>query len=103
MIVLSVLIPVKDECDNVGPLHRQLCDALNPTRIEYEIVFVDDGSCDGTFAAIQQLAAADRRVKVVRLRRNYGQTAALQAGIDHSQGEIVVMMDGDLQNDPRDI
>ena len=103
MTVLSVLIPVKDERENVATLHRQLRDALDPMRIEYEILFVDDGSGDGTHAALQQLAAADRRVKVVRLRRNYGQTAALQAGIDHSQGEIVVTMDGDLQNDPRDI
>src|SRR5262249_46338906 len=103
MTVLSVLIPVKDERENVAPLHRQLCDVLDPMMLEYEIVFVDDGSRDGTFDALQQLATADRRVKIVRLRRNYGQTAALRAAIDHSRGEIVVTMDGDLQNDPRDI
>jgi glycosyltransferase involved in cell wall biosynthesis len=69
----------------------------------YELVFVDDGSADGSFALLQALAAADPHVKVVQLRRNFGQTAALQAGIDWSQGEVLVTMDGDLQNDPADI
>src|SRR5207302_9034479 len=69
----------------------------------YEIVFVDDGSTDDTFVVLKLAAASDRRVKVIRLRRNFGQTAALQAGIDHSNGDILVTMDGDLQNDPADI
>jgi glycosyltransferase involved in cell wall biosynthesis len=77
--------------------------ALDPLHFEYEIVFVDDGSADGSFAALKELAAGDLRVKVVQLRRNFGQTAALQAGIDWSSGDILITMDGDLQNDPADI
>jgi glycosyltransferase involved in cell wall biosynthesis len=101
--MLSVLIPVKDEQDNLRPLHRRLCEALEPLRSPYEIVFVDDGSRDLTYRILMELAAADERVKVVRLRRNFGQTAALQAAIDHSRGDVLVTMDGDLQNDPADI
>src|SRR5438270_4028441 len=103
MTVVSVLIPIKDERDNLLPLHRQLGEALQPLLADYEIVFVDDGSRDGSFARLQELAAIDSRVKVIRLRRNFGQTAALQAAIDHSEGDVLVTMDGDLQNDPRDI
>jgi glycosyltransferase involved in cell wall biosynthesis len=100
---LSVIIPIKDERDNLKPLYQQLRQALDPLDSDYEVVFVDDGSADGSFAALKELATADARVKVVQLRRNFGQTAALQAGIDWSSGEILVTMDGDLQNDPADI
>jgi glycosyltransferase involved in cell wall biosynthesis len=103
MTMLSVLIPIKDERDNVGPLHEQLTAVLGPTGWDYEIVFVDDGSADDSFQLLEDLAARDDRVKVVRLRRNYGQTAALLAGIDWSRGSVIVTMDGDLQNDPADI
>jgi glycosyltransferase involved in cell wall biosynthesis len=103
MTALSVVIPIKDERDNLGPLHQRLGAALDPLGIDYEILFVDDGSIDGSFAVLESLAARDRRVKVVRLRRNFGQTAALQAGINHASGEVLVTMDGDLQNDPADI
>jgi glycosyltransferase involved in cell wall biosynthesis len=103
MTMLSVLIPIKDERDNVGPLHEQLTAVLRPTGWDYEIVFVDDGSADDSFQLLDDLAVRDDRVKVVRLRRNYGQTAALLAGIDWSRGSIIVTMDGDLQNDPADI
>jgi len=92
-----------NERDNVGPLHERLRAALDPAGLSYEMVFVDDGSADDTFDRLARLAAGDRRVKVVRLRRNFGQTAALQAGIDHSIGDVLVTMDGDLQNDPADI
>ena len=74
--------------------------AIEPLGITYEIVFVDDGSIDDSFAVLEELAAQDAHVKIVRLRRNFGQTAALQAGIDWSSGAILVTMDGDLQNDP---
>ncbi len=94
---------MKDERDNVGTLLERLAAALAPTRLDYELVFVDDGSSDDTFELLDAAAARDPRVKVVRLRRNYGQTAALQAGIDWSRGDILVTMDGDLQNDPEDI
>jgi len=100
---LSVVIPIKDERDNLKPLHERLSAALDPLGIDYEVVFVDDGSGDDSFAVLEQLAAADPHVKAVRLRRNFGQTAALQAGIDYSSGETLVTLDGDLQNDPADI
>src|SRR5439155_3907154 len=85
------------------PLLEQLEQALDPLGLSYEVIVVDDGSVDGSFPVLEQLAAGDRRVKVVRLRRNFGQTAALQAGIDWSSGDILVTLDGDLQNDPADI
>src|SRR5262249_48235701 len=103
MTSLSVVIPVKDERDNLRPLHERLRRALDPLGLEYEVVFVDDGSTDGGYAVLEGLAAADARVKVVALRRNYGQTPALQAGIDFSTGAVIVTLDGDLQNDPADI
>src|SRR5437762_14383280 len=101
MTALSVIVPVKDERDNLGPLHERLAAAL--PGVDYELVFVDDGSADDSFRLLDALAARDARVKVVSLRRNYGQTAALLAGIDHSRGDVIVTMDGDLQNDPADI
>jgi glycosyltransferase involved in cell wall biosynthesis len=100
---LSVVIPIKDERENLRPLHERLRQALDPLGLSYEVLFVDDGSIDGSFAVLEALAAADPRVKVIRLRRNFGQSAALQAGIDWSTGEIIVTLDGDLQNDPADI
>src|SRR5438105_13268306 len=103
MTMLSVLIPIKDERDNVGPLHERLTAVLAPTGWDYELVFVDDGSADDSFCLLDDIAARDDRVKVVRLRRNVGQTPALRAGIDWSRGDVLVTMDGDLQNDPADI
>jgi glycosyltransferase involved in cell wall biosynthesis len=100
---LSVIIPIKDEQDNLGPLHERLRQALDPAGLDYEVVIVDDGSSDGSYPVLNQIAAADPRFKVVQLRRNFGQTAALRAGIDWSSGDIIVTMDGDLQNDPADI
>jgi glycosyltransferase involved in cell wall biosynthesis len=100
---LSVVIPIKDEQENLGPLHERLRQALEPLGLSYEILFVDDGSTDGSFAALEGLARRDTHVKVVRLRRNFGQSAALQAGTDWSRGDVLVTMDGDLQNDPADI
>jgi glycosyltransferase involved in cell wall biosynthesis len=100
---LSIVIPIKDERDNLSRLYERLNAALEHTGLSYEAIFVDDGSGDGSFAVLEELAAADARVKVVRLRRNFGQTAALQAGIDWSKGDVLVTMDGDLQNDPADI
>ena len=100
---LSVVIPIKDERANLEPLHEQLRQALDPLPLSYEVIFVDDGSSDGSFEVLERLAARDRNVKVVQLRRNYGQTPALRAGIDCASGETIVTMDGDLQNDPADI
>src|SRR5437868_1773873 len=103
MVRLSVVIPIKDERDNLRPLHDALRRSLDPLGFTYEVILVDDGSTDGSFAVLEELAAEDPRLKVVRLRRNFGQTAALQAGIDWSSGQILVTLDGDLQNDPADI
>jgi glycosyltransferase involved in cell wall biosynthesis len=109
MTTLSVVIPIKDERDNLQPLVDRLRGALDPLcgangRLHsYEMLFIDDGSGDDSFAVLERLAVADRRIKVVRLRRNFGQTPALRAGIDWSTGDVLVTMDGDLQNDPADI
>ena len=102
MPALSVVVPVKDERDNVAPLAARVREALADGP-SWEIVFVDDGSSDGTFDELAAAAAADSRVKVVRLRRNFGQSAAMQAGLDAASGDVVITMDGDLQNDPADI
>ena len=104
MPLLSVVVPVKDERENVRPLFERVRDALDGARCgPWELVFVDDGSTDGTFAQLDALATADDRVKVVRLRRNFGQSAATQAGLDAARGDVIVTIDGDLQNDPADI
>ena len=103
-MLLSVVVPVKDERENARPLFERVRDALDGARVgPWELVFVDDGSTDGTFTELAALAAADDRVKVVRLRRNFGQSAATQAGLDAARGDIIVTIDGDLQNDPADI
>lgn len=100
---LSIVIPVKDERENLPRLHDQVTAAVRPLGLDYEIVLVDDGSLDGSFQVMEEIAGRDPRWKVVRLRRNFGQSAAMQAGIDWSTGDILVTMDGDLQNDPADI
>ncbi len=100
---LSVVIPVFNEVDNVRDLHRELTAALDPLGRPYEILLVDDGSTDGTLAALLAIERDDPRVRVLRLRRNFGQTAAFSAGFDHARGDVIVTSDGDLQNDPRDI
>ena len=102
MQLLSIVVPVKDERENVRPLVERVRDALLGFG-PWELVFVDDGSTDGTFAELEAAAVADARVKVVRLRRNFGQSAATQAGLDAATGDVIVTMDGDLQNDPADI
>ena len=100
---ISVVIPVYNEAENVPDLHRELTTALERLARPYEIIVVDDGSQDGTLQALQRLEAQDEHLRVLRLRRNFGQTAAFSAGFDHAQGEIVITSDGDLQNDPADI
>jgi glycosyltransferase involved in cell wall biosynthesis len=100
---ISVVVPLYDEVENVADLHRELTLALEGMGRPYEILLVDDGSRDGTLDKLLELEARDRRVRVLRLRRNFGQTAAFSAGFDHARGAIVVTSDGDLQNDPADI
>jgi glycosyltransferase involved in cell wall biosynthesis len=100
---LSVVVPLYNEEESVVLLHRAVSQALAPLGLEYELVLVDDGSRDSTFARAAALVRADPRLRVVRLRRNFGQTAAMAAGIRHARGRVIVTMDGDLQNDPADI
>lgn len=100
---LSIIIPLYDEEDNVSLVYAAIVDSMRATPFSFEIVFVDDGSGDATFARAADIAASDDRVRVIKFRRNYGQTAAISAGIRAARGGIVVTMDGDLQNDPGDI
>ena len=100
---LSVVIPLLDEAQNVEALCRELIETLEGWGRTFEVVFVDDGSTDGTFDILSRLHAADRRLRVIRLRRNFGQTAAFAAGFARVRGRLIVTADGDLQNDLRDI
>jgi glycosyltransferase involved in cell wall biosynthesis len=100
---LSIVIPVYNEEENVEPLIREINGVLATLGKSCEIVAVDDGSKDGTFSALSRLHCIEPSLRVVRLRRNFGQTAALAAGLAYAQGEIIVLMDGDGQNDPADI
>jgi glycosyltransferase involved in cell wall biosynthesis len=100
---LSVILPVLNERDNLEPLHERLTEALEPMGRDYEVVYVDDGSTDGSWDVLKKLAEADARVRLVRLRKNFGQTSALAAGFAHARHPILVTLDADLQNDPKDI
>jgi glycosyltransferase involved in cell wall biosynthesis len=100
---MSVVVLVFNEAESIAPLHEELMGVLEAMDMQYEVVYVDDGSRDGSTELLSQLALHDPRVRVVSFRRNFGQTAAVQAGIDNARGEILVFMDGDLQNDPHDI
>jgi len=100
---ISVVVPLYNEAENLDDLHREMSAALESMGREFELVLVDDGSTDGTRERLLALEEADPRVRVVLLRRNFGQTAAFSAGFDRAEGEIVVTSDGDLQNDPADI
>jgi glycosyltransferase involved in cell wall biosynthesis len=100
---LSVVIPIFNEEASVGPLHERLHEELEKLGRTYEVLYVDDGSTDGSPAALRRLVEEYPGVRVIRFRRNFGQTAALQAGIELSRGEVLVFLDGDLQNDPADI
>ncbi|MGO8732012.1 MAG: glycosyltransferase family 2 protein [Terriglobia bacterium] len=101
--IVSVVVPLYNEQENVRPLYARLTDVLNRLRQPYELIFVDDGSRDQTAEILDEICAKDDRVCIVRLRRNFGQAPALQAGFDIAQGDIIISMDGDLQHDPEDI
>ena len=102
-MTLSVVIPLYNEEENVRLLHESLKKALDNLNEEYEILFVDDGSTDKTLSILEEIESKDDKVTILSLRRNFGQTAAFAAGFDFSRGDVVVTMDGDLQNDPADI
>ena len=100
---LSVIIPVYNEEESIPLLHERLKKVLREQNFSYEVIYVDDGSIDQTHARLLNIAMQDPQVRVIQLRRNFGQTAAISAGVDASTGEVLVLMDGDLQNDPIDI
>jgi glycosyltransferase involved in cell wall biosynthesis len=100
---LSLFLPVLDEEENLRPMHAKIQEALKDLGRTAEVIYVDDGSTDSSLKILKEIAAADDRVRVISLRRNYGQTAAMSAGIDAAKGEILIPMDADLQNDPKDI
>ena len=101
--MISVVIPIYNEEDNIPLLHAKLAAELPGLGREFEVILVNDGSTDASEARLADVARADARFKVINLRKNFGQTAAMMAGIDHARGDIIVPMDGDLQNDPADI
>jgi glycosyltransferase involved in cell wall biosynthesis len=100
---LSVIVPFYNEEDSIGKMYKAIIDGVAPLGVTFEMVFVDDGSRDKTLEIATGLARSDPRVRVVKFRRNYGQTPAMAAGIEHARGNVLVTMDGDLQNDPGDI
>jgi dolichol-phosphate mannosyltransferase len=100
---LSIVIPAYNEEENVPLLHEAITKVIDPAQIDTEIIFVDDGSKDGTWAAIEKRAALDSRVRGLKLRKNCGETAACDAGLRNARGKYVMTMDADLQNDPQDI
>ncbi|MCD4738674.1 MAG: glycosyltransferase family 2 protein, partial [Anaerolineae bacterium] len=102
-VEISAVIPVYNEAENLTALYEELTAVLSTLTARYELIFVDDGSRDGSYGVLQELHVADKRVKVVRFRRNFGQTAAFAAGFDFAQGELIVTLDADGQNDPADI
>ena len=102
-IDISVVIPVYCEEDNIKELYMKLRSVLTSITESYEIIFVDDGSTDNSFNILKEINTEDKKVKVIKLRRNFGQSAALSAGFDYSQGDLIITMDGDLQNDADDI
>jgi glycosyltransferase involved in cell wall biosynthesis len=101
--MISVTVPVFNEVESIVLLHERVSPVLRSLGRPWELIFVNDGSTDGTAAVLDKVAAGDPNVKVIHLRRNFGQTAAMMAGIDFARGDIIIPMDGDLQNDPKDI
>jgi len=100
---LSVVVPVYNEEENVVRLHQKLHEALQSLDLSYEILYVDDGSRDGSFPLLAEIAQGNEQVKLIRFRRNFGQTAAMAAGMQYASGEVIIPLDADLQNDPADI
>lgn len=102
-MTLSIVVPLYNEEENIPTLYEKLKENLDPLEKEYEILFVDDGSTDRTLSILEEIQSKDKRVIILSLRRNFGQTAAFAAGFDFARGDVIVTMDGDLQNDPADI
>src|SRR4051794_16976672 len=103
MIELSVVIPIKNEAASLDELYREITQALEAWGRSYEVLVIDDGSTDDSFDILSRLQSADPRWRIIRFRRNFGQTAGFSAGFAHARGRLIATSDGDLQNDPRDI
>jgi glycosyltransferase involved in cell wall biosynthesis len=103
VVELSLIVPVRNEAASLPELHREVSEVLGAWGRPYELILIDDGSTDESFEVMARLQAGDPRVRVIRLRRNFGQTAAFAAGFDYARGRLIATSDGDLQNDPRDI
>ena len=102
-VAVSIIVPAHNEEESLPHLHQQITTAMAPLGVQWQVVYVDDGSSDRTFQILEAIAQRDPHATVVQLRRNFGQTAAIAAGIDHSSGEVIILVDADLQNDPADI
>ncbi len=102
-IDVSLVVPLYNEEESVRPLYDSINQVMDALDRSYEIILVDDGSMDTTFERAKTIHEKDAHLRVIKFRRNYGQTPAMQAGFDHAKGKIIISMDGDLQNDPRDI
>ena len=102
-MLVSVIVPLYNEAENVDELYRTLKSVMDEYGKDYELLFVDDGSTDKTVALLEPFEKNDQRVRILRFRRNFGKAAAWAAGFDHAQGDVIVTIDGDLQNDPKDI
>lgn len=100
---LSIVVPVYNEERNIIPLYEELIDVLNPLGKDYEIIFIDDGSVDSTFQVLKEIKDADERLKIVKLRKNFGKSVALNLAFRNAKGNTVITMDGDLQDDPKEI
>jgi len=100
---ISIVIPFFNEEENIGELYRGLIKVLKKLNTTYELIFIDDGSFDNTYQILTELYEEDENIQLIKLKKNFGQTAALQAGFDVAQGEVIISMDGDLQHDPEDI
>jgi Glycosyltransferases involved in cell wall biogenesis len=99
---ISLVIPVFNESENLLELYDEIIDSCENLKRTYEIIFVDDGSWDDSFVLLKKIQSQDSKVKIIRLRRNFGQTASISAGFDYSRGDIIITLDADLQNDPKD-
>ncbi len=99
---LSIVVPVFNEAKNLDDLFAEIMDSCNTLGKSFEVIFIDDGSRDDSYAVLKKIQAQDRNVRLIRLRKNFGQTAAISAGFDHADGEIIITLDADLQNDPQD-
>lgn len=100
---LSVILPLFNEEENVPKLYPKLKEVLDDLKKSYEVIFIDDGSVDNTFAALKKIHEKDNTIKIIKFRKNFGQSAAIAAGFEYAKGEIIITLDGDLQNDPADI